>query len=139
MTEEPNPPTPFPKKEGGVKPPLPLGEGVGGGVFDALVIGAGPAGAVAARELARRGASVLLVDKSRFPRPKVCGCCVNGAAVGTLKRHGNCPFTVAPASPARAASASASVGVNADRTDAGPSNRTTGDRVSSRQASHTAQ
>lgn len=55
---------------------------------DAVVIGAGPAGAVAARELARRGCSVLLVDKARFPRPKVCGCCVNGAAVRTLQRLG---------------------------------------------------
>jgi flavin-dependent dehydrogenase len=55
---------------------------------DALVIGAGPAGAVAARELARRGVPVLLVDKARFPRPKVCGCCVNAAAVATLRRLG---------------------------------------------------
>jgi flavin-dependent dehydrogenase len=55
---------------------------------DALVIGAGPAGAVAARELARRGVSVLLVDRARFPRPKVCGCCVNAAAVATLRRLG---------------------------------------------------
>ncbi|MBN9120492.1 MAG: FAD-dependent monooxygenase [Planctomycetes bacterium] len=55
---------------------------------DAVVIGAGPAGAVAARELARRGAAVLLVDKAHFPRPKVCGCCVNGAAVKTLQRLG---------------------------------------------------
>jgi menaquinone-9 beta-reductase len=56
--------------------------------FDAAVIGAGPAGAVAARELARRGASVLLLDKAHFPRPKVCGCCVNGAAIRTLQRLG---------------------------------------------------
>ena len=55
---------------------------------DAVVIGAGPAGAVTAHELARRGASVLLVDKAHFPRPKVCGCCVNGAAVQTLQRLG---------------------------------------------------
>ncbi len=55
---------------------------------DALVIGAGPAGAVAARELARRGCSVLLVDKAKFPRPKVCGCCLNGAAVAALARLG---------------------------------------------------
>lgn len=55
---------------------------------DAVVIGAGPAGAVTARELARRGRSVLLVDKAHFPRPKVCGCCVNGAAVRTLQRLG---------------------------------------------------
>ena len=52
------------------------------------MIGAGPAGAVAARELARRGCSVLLVDKAHFPRPKVCGCCVNAAATGTLRRLG---------------------------------------------------
>jgi flavin-dependent dehydrogenase len=55
---------------------------------DAVVIGAGPAGAVAARELARRSASVLLLDKSHFPRTKVCGCCVNLAAVRTLERLG---------------------------------------------------
>jgi flavin-dependent dehydrogenase len=58
------------------------------GSHDAIVIGAGPAGAVTARELARRGVSVLLVDKARFPRAKVCGCCVNGAAVKTLRRLG---------------------------------------------------
>lgn len=55
---------------------------------DVIVIGAGPAGAVAARELARRGVSVRLVDKAYFPRPKVCGCCLNGAAVRTLQRLG---------------------------------------------------
>ena len=56
--------------------------------WDAVVIGAGPAGAVTARELARRGCSVLLVDKAYFPRPKVCGCCINGAAANTLQRLG---------------------------------------------------
>lgn len=56
--------------------------------YDAVVIGAGPAGAVAARELARGGAAVLLCDRAHFPRPKVCGCCVNGSAVGTLARLG---------------------------------------------------
>ncbi|MBP3959886.1 FAD-dependent monooxygenase [Gemmata sp. G18] len=56
--------------------------------FDAVVIGAGPAGAVAARELARRGCSVLLVDKAHFPRPKVCGCCINGAATTVLLQLG---------------------------------------------------
>lgn len=52
---------------------------------DALVVGAGPAGSVTARELAARGFRVLLVDKAAFPRSKVCGCCLNGAAVGTLE------------------------------------------------------
>lgn len=41
--------------------------------FDAIVAGAGPAGSTAARHLAARGASVLLLDKARFPRDKPCG------------------------------------------------------------------
>ncbi|HEY3787338.1 MAG TPA: NAD(P)/FAD-dependent oxidoreductase, partial [Urbifossiella sp.] len=53
-----------------------------------MIIGAGPAGSIAARELARRGASVLLVDKAQFPRPKVCGCCLNGAALAALDNLG---------------------------------------------------
>ena len=56
--------------------------------WDTLVVGAGPAGSVAARELARRGLAVLLVDKATFPREKVCGCCLNGAALGALRRIG---------------------------------------------------
>ena len=56
--------------------------------WDALVIGAGPAGSVTARELARRGRRVLLVDRATFPRSKVCGGCLNGAAIRTLERLG---------------------------------------------------
>jgi menaquinone-9 beta-reductase len=41
--------------------------------FDALIVGAGPAGSVAAAVLARGGARVALVDKARFPRDKACG------------------------------------------------------------------
>jgi geranylgeranyl reductase family protein len=41
--------------------------------FDVVVVGAGPAGSTAAYRLARAGASVLLVDKARFPRDKPCG------------------------------------------------------------------
>ena len=41
--------------------------------YDAIVVGAGPAGSTAARLLAREGASVLLLDRSRFPRDKPCG------------------------------------------------------------------
>ncbi len=55
---------------------------------DVLVVGAGPAGAVAARGLAREGVRVLLVDRARFPRWKVCGCCLNGAALRTLETIG---------------------------------------------------
>jgi len=57
-------------------------------VWDVLVIGAGPSGALAGRELARHGASVLLIDKASFPRHKVCGCCMNAAALGVLRAVG---------------------------------------------------
>ena len=53
-------------------------------MWDAAVIGAGPAGSVAARELARRGLRVRLVDRATFPRAKVCGCCLNRAALAAL-------------------------------------------------------
>lgn len=41
--------------------------------YDAIVVGAGPAGSTAARELARSGVNVLLLDRARFPRDKSCG------------------------------------------------------------------
>jgi menaquinone-9 beta-reductase len=56
--------------------------------WDAVVVGAGPAGSVAARQLARLGLVVLLVDKAAFPRWKVCGCCLNGRALATLDSVG---------------------------------------------------
>ncbi|MCB0718579.1 MAG: FAD-dependent oxidoreductase, partial [Bacteroidetes bacterium] len=41
--------------------------------FDAIVVGAGPGGSVAATVMARAGLDVLLVEKDRFPRDKICG------------------------------------------------------------------
>jgi len=55
---------------------------------DALVAGAGPAGSLAAAELARAGRSVLLVDRSRFPRDKVCGGCLQPSALMALEVGG---------------------------------------------------
>lgn len=41
--------------------------------WDAIIVGAGPAGATAATCLARNGHRVLLLDRRPFPREKVCG------------------------------------------------------------------
>ncbi|MCG6981613.1 MAG: NAD(P)/FAD-dependent oxidoreductase [Deltaproteobacteria bacterium] len=40
---------------------------------DVLVVGAGPAGCMAALGLARQGIDVVVADRSQFPREKVCG------------------------------------------------------------------
>ncbi len=50
--------------------------------WDVAVIGAGPTGALAARQLACHGLRTLLIDRSQFPREKVCGGCISG-----LGRH----------------------------------------------------
>ena len=57
-------------------------------LWDVLVVGAGPAGAMSAYALAKRGAKVLVVDKSTFPRYKVCGCHFNASALATLRHAG---------------------------------------------------
>jgi flavin-dependent dehydrogenase len=67
--------------------PTPL-ESFDGTTWDAVVVGAGPAGALAARLLASGGASVLLVEKKRFPRSKVCGACLSGQAIAILRWAG---------------------------------------------------
>jgi len=53
--------------------------------WDGVVVGAGPSGALAARQLALRGLRVLLVEKKEFPRDKVCGGCVGRRAVRLLE------------------------------------------------------
>jgi geranylgeranyl reductase family protein len=54
-------------------------------VWDAIVVGAGPAGCAAAYDLAAAGQSVLLLDKSDFPRPKACAGGLTAKAVKTLR------------------------------------------------------
>lgn len=55
---------------------------------DVVVAGAGPAGAAFATRVAAAGYDVLLVDRARFPRDKVCGDFVGPAALGELSALG---------------------------------------------------
>jgi geranylgeranyl reductase family protein len=41
-------------------------------LYDVVIVGAGPAGSIAAKNIALKGYKVLLFDKSKFPREKVC-------------------------------------------------------------------
>jgi len=51
--------------------------------FDVIIVGGGPAGATAARSLARGGARALVLDRAAFPRHKPCG---GGLTWRALKR-----------------------------------------------------
>ena len=57
-------------------------------VLDVLVAGAGPAGAIAARQLALAGARVVIVDRDAFPRDKLCGDTLNPGAMDLLASLG---------------------------------------------------
>lgn len=60
-------------------------------LIDLLIIGAGVAGASAALSAARTldpTRRVLLVDRSTWPREKVCGCCLGAAGVAAIQRLG---------------------------------------------------
>ena len=56
--------------------------------YDALIIGAGPAGSVAARHLAKAGWNVLLAEKTAFPRRKVCGEFISAATLPLIEACG---------------------------------------------------
>ena len=56
--------------------------------WDVVVVGAGPAGALAAHGLASRGVRVLLVEQRLFPRWKVCGACLSPQALAALEAAG---------------------------------------------------
>jgi flavin-dependent dehydrogenase len=55
---------------------------------DVIVVGAGPAGAATAIFLAEHGLTVRLLDRARFPRPKICGEYLSPEAARVLDRLG---------------------------------------------------
>src|SRR3979490_1966064 len=57
-------------------------------MLDVLIVGAGPAGSIAATILARVGVRVRLVDRATFPRDKLCGDTVNPGTVARLAQLG---------------------------------------------------
>ena len=67
--------------------------------FDALIIGAGPAGSTAAILLSRAGWSVGLVERQSFPRRKVCGECIAASNLPLLHALGLGPAFEAAAGP----------------------------------------
>ena len=54
--------------------------------YDIIIVGAGPAGSTAALFAARQGLKVLLVDKAKFPRDKVCGDAISGKSLSVLRK-----------------------------------------------------
>jgi flavin-dependent dehydrogenase len=56
--------------------------------YDAIVVGGGPAGSTTALMLARAGWAVALIEKSRFPRPKVCGEFISASTFPLLAEFG---------------------------------------------------
>ena len=56
--------------------------------WDVCIVGAGPAGATCAYYLARLGRRVLLLERERFPRDKLCGDAITGRAQVHLERMG---------------------------------------------------
>ena len=54
-------------------------------MYDLIVVGGGPAGAAAAITSARDGARVLLLERGRYPRHKVCGEFVSAESLDILK------------------------------------------------------
>lgn len=58
------------------------------GLYDAIIVGAGPAGTSAAIHLAMQGGRVLLAEARRFPRAKLCGEFISPECLAHFRRLG---------------------------------------------------
>ena len=68
---------------------------------DVVVVGGGPAGSATALRLARAGVAVRVIERSPFPRRKVCGEYLSGGAVDALDGLGMLAAVRARAAPLR--------------------------------------
>ncbi len=59
-----------------------------GFIYDAIIVGAGPAGSATAILLARNGWRVALIERVEFPRRKVCGECIAASNMPLLAALG---------------------------------------------------
>lgn len=83
-------------------------------IWDVAVIGAGPAGATAAREAALAGSRVILLERATLPRYKTCGGALISASMRIL------PGGLALKPRARVRSFSFSFGGKKRRPESGP-------------------
>jgi geranylgeranyl reductase family protein len=54
-------------------------------IYDIIIVGAGPAGSGAALYAHRYGLKVLVLEKEKFPRDKICGDAISGKSMMILK------------------------------------------------------
>lgn len=57
-------------------------------IVDVAIVGGGPAGSSCAAFCAAAGLRVVVIERERFPREKVCGDCINPACLPVLERLG---------------------------------------------------
>jgi menaquinone-9 beta-reductase len=59
-----------------------------GSFYDVVIVGGGPAGAAAAALIATEGRKVLVLEKSHFPREKLCGEFISPECIAIFERLG---------------------------------------------------